>query len=390
MRPSRTVWITGLGVVSAAGVDVPETLSAFDQSSRNPSPVSLFETALACPVFEVPLDPFPQENGRWSRTFRLAMLAVEQALKEAGEIHRDPGRRIGVCLGTTVASQLNNMEFYRAYRRNANPPLEPVRDFLKGNLAQNVARSLGVRGPWATIVNACSSGADAIGLGLDWLRAGLCDAVIAGGADEMNRVPLCGFHSLGIVSDAPCAPFDLHRSGLNLGEGAGILVLEAASSRPEKAELVLAGYGAACDAHHLTAPHPEGRGLKRAIEAAMEFSQTSYDEVAFLNAHGTATRDNDLVEGRVLAELFGPGVVALSTKGYTGHALGGAGGMEAVFTALALREGWVPASVGFETPDPDIGIRPLRRKTGIEGPAAVSTSLAFGGNNAAIVIRRVA
>jgi 3-oxoacyl-(acyl-carrier-protein) synthase len=390
--PSFRAWITGLGVVSAAGVGVEETLASFREGRRNVGPVTLFPTSLHCPVFEARiLQADGAVHDHPSRTVRLAMSAVTEALEASGNPHRDKGLRIGVCLGTTVASQLNNLEFYEAYRRTAHPPLAAVEDFLKANLAEAVAQALDVRGPRATLVNACSSGTDAIGLGLSWLRAGLCDLVIAGGADELNLVPLCGFHSLGIVSDSPCAPFDLHRSGLNLGEGAGILVLEtdeARRKRGREARLLLAGYGAACDAYHLTAPHPDGLGIRSAIMGALQQAETAPGEIAFVNAHGTATPDNDRVEGNALGGIFGRGLAVLSTKGYTGHTLGAAGGIEAVFTALGLQERWVPASAGFETPDPDIPIAPLRGRTSMDGCAAMSTSLAFGGNNAALVIRR--
>ena len=391
MAPFRA-WISGLGVVSAAGVGVEETLASFRDGRRSAGPVTLFPTSLRCPVFEA--RAFPAEGAATdhpSRTVRLAMFAIAEALAAAGNPHRDKGLRIGVCLGTTVASQLNDLAFYENYRRTAHPPLDAVREFLKANLAEAVAQALDVRGPRATIVNACSSGTDAIGLGWSWLRSGRCDIVIAGGADELNLVPLCGFHSLGIVSDSACAPFDLHRSGLNLGEGAGVLVMESEETRRKRGReacLLLAGAGAACDAHHLTAPHPDGIGIRSAIQAALQQAETSPGELAFVNAHGTATPDNDRVEGNALGAIFGRELAVLSTKGYTGHTLGAAGGIEAVFTALGLRERWVPASAGFEAADPDIAITPLRERTALDGGAAMSTSLAFGGNNAAIVIRR--
>ncbi|MDO8303523.1 MAG: beta-ketoacyl-ACP synthase, partial [Sedimentisphaerales bacterium] len=140
------------------------------------------------------------------------------------------------------------------------------------------------------------------------------------------------------------------------------------------------------DAYHLTAPHPEGTGLKASIVKAMADAGIQPHDVSFVNAHGTATRDNDLVEGNVLANIFGTELKMLSTKGFTGHTLGAAGGLEAAFTAAGLREGWIPASAGFENRDEAIPLTPLREKTFIDGRYAVSTSLAFGGNNAAIVI----
>jgi len=382
----KSAVISGLGVVSAAGGNVPETLRNFAAVRRLPGPVSLFTTPLDPPVFEVK-QPLPG-NGA-SRTLQLALQAIREALAGARLGGDLSGRRVGVCLGTTVACQLNDLEFYTAFRRNGVAPLEPVRRFLKGNLAEAAAAEIRATGPHITTVNACSSGSDAIGVALSWLRAGLCDLAIAGGADELNRVPFCGFASLSVMSRQPCAPYDRDRQGLNLGEGAGVLILEtpeSAAARGVAADLVLAGYGAACDAHHLTAPRPDGTGLEAAIRASLEEAGVTAADVAFVNAHGTATRDNDKVEGAVLARVFGPGIGVLSTKGYTGHTLGAAGGLEAAFTALALREGWLPASAGFANRDDEIPLGALRERTPVRGRWGVSTSLAFGGNNASLVI----
>ena len=152
----------------------------------------------------------------------------------------------------------------------------------------------------------------------------------------------------------------------------------------------IAGVGAACDAHHLTAPHPEGRGLDAAIRIALSQAKIQPNQVAFINAHGTATADNDRAEGKVIARIFGSNVLFLSTKGFTGHSLGAAGGIEAVFTVLGLREGWLPASPGFVNQADDVPIAPTRKRTAIRGEYAMSTSLAFGGNNSVVLIRRIA
>jgi 3-oxoacyl-(acyl-carrier-protein) synthase len=150
--------------------------------------------------------------------------------------------------------------------------------------------------------------------------------------------------------------------------------------------VTLAGYGLACDAYHMTAPRPDGSGLEAAIGRALAEAGLTPDAIAFVNAHGTATRDNDRVEGSVLARVFGPDVKVLSTKGYTGHTLGAAGALEAAFTAAGLREGWVPASAGFVNRDEEIPLAALRERTAVRGRYALSTSLAFGGNNAALVL----
>ena len=383
-------FISGMGAVASPGGTTAEICASFRAGSSRSGRLTLFESPLDLPVFEatgfVPAHPY--EDG--GRTRELASHAVREALADAA---LDPGllarSRVGICLGTTVASQLNDLAFYRGYKTAGNASMAPVMRYLKGNLAEAVAADIGIQAITATVTNACSSGADAIALGAQWIAAGLCDIVLAGGADELNRVPLCGFHALGLSSPLPCTPFDKHRRGLNLGEGAGVVVLESsvhALERGHKPALALYGHGTACDAHHLTAPHPEGRGLLAALRRSLDTAGLQAEDIAFVNAHGTGTLDNDLIEGQSLAAVFGPELRVLSTKGYTGHTLGAAGGLEAVFTGLALREGWLPTSAGFSEQDERIPITPLREHTKIHGRFAISTSLAFGGNNTALLI----
>jgi len=377
--------ITGLGSVSAAGESLETALASIGAGVRNSGPVSIFPTTFSYPVFEY---KGPLASGNGSRTLALLEKAVEEALLDSG-LRETRGLRIGICIGTTVASQLNDLAFYRAYREKGTVSLEPVDLFLKGNPAEFLSQRLGAKGPALTIVNACSSGTDALGVALSWLKSDRCDIAIAGGADELNLIPYAGFSSLGILNPGFCAPFDRDRKGLNLGEGAGVMVIEKRStalSRGVRPALFLAGYGLSSDAYHLTAPSPEGVGLRSSIHDALSEAGISPDDISFVNAHGTGTQDNDLVEGRVLAGIFGSGVTFLSTKGYTGHTLGAAGGIEGVFAAAGLREGWIPASAGFDLQDDNIPVAPVKVRTEISGRYALSTSLAFGGNNAAVVI----
>ena len=188
------------------------------------------------------------------------------------------------------------------------------------------------------------------------------------------------------------SPFDRDRKGLNLGEGAGILIMEttdSAKARGISSDISIMGYGAAADAYHLTAPRPDGAGLEASINKAMAEAGVKPSDVSFVNAHGTGTTDNDLVEGKVLGRIFGDDIKFLSTKGFTGHTLGAAGGLEAAFTAAALREGWIPASAGFKNKDDAIPVVPVMEETKINGRFALSTSLAFGGNNAALLLGRL-
>jgi len=384
----KPVVISGMGAVCAAGKTTLEILSSFESCLRAPALPTVFSSSLDFPVFEVSGFSHPPDI---MRTLALAYAALEEALLTAGLPQDLSGLRMGVCLGTTVASQLNNEAWYRQYRLQGQSSPEPIEIYFNGNLSEALALRLRAMGPALTIVNACSSGADAIGVAFDWLSAGLCDIAIAGGADEVNHIPYCGFGALSVTSASPCRPFDKNRNGLNLGEGAGILVLETEDSarrRLRKADLFVSGYGAAADAYHLTAPRPDGSGLETAITTAMAQADLKPTDMAFVNAHGTSTRDNDRAEGRALLRIFGKDLKFLSTKGFTGHTLGAAGALEAIFTALALRHGWIPANIGFEELDEEIGQAPVAAKTSVTGRAALSTSLAFGGNNAALIIGR--
>ncbi|MFA5394214.1 MAG: beta-ketoacyl-[acyl-carrier-protein] synthase family protein [Candidatus Ratteibacteria bacterium] len=391
MKTARVnVAVTGVGVVSACGNNLVQTLACFDEGRRNASKITLFPSEFICPVFEAG-DFTGANNKDRMRTLNLALAAAGQALDDAGLKNNLDDLRLGVCLGTTVACQLNDVDFYAALRRGELVSMDSVDRYLKGNLAEAVARYFNLKGVCCTITNACSSGTDAIGTALSWLRNDYCDIALAGGADELNRIPLAGFSSLGVVSNDLCAPFDRDRRGLNLGEGAGILVMEKESlarKRGLKPNLFLGGYGLSADAYHLIAPHPEGLGLEQALVRALDEAGIKPKEVGFVNAHGTATLDNDKVEGKALVKFFGPEIKVLSTKGFTGHTLGAAGGLEAVFTVTGLKEGWLPQSIGFVNKDDEIPLTPLTRRTQINSGYAVSTSLAFGGNNSALVFCR--
>ncbi|GAB4554864.1 MAG: beta-ketoacyl-[acyl-carrier-protein] synthase family protein [Geothermobacteraceae bacterium] len=320
------------------------------------------------------------------RTSQLALVAAGQSLAECGRDLKELQQlRVGVCIGTTVGSALNNETFYRQFRHGEEPDMTAINRYLRSNPAAVVARYFGLRGPVATLVNACSSGTDAIGLAASWLRAGLCDLALAGGADELCRTTCNGFAALQIAATEPVRPFASGRKGLNLGEGAGILLLER--SKTPSAEVVkgwLRGYGSAGDAYHLTAPHPEGRGLHRAIDEALAQAGCSPADIAFINAHGTGTPDNDRVESQVLAARF-PGVPFVSSKGFTGHTLGAAGGIEAVLTLACLNAGQLPGSIGCDPPDQTLEALPLTCNTRIQGRLAISQSLAFGGNNSLVI-----
>jgi 3-oxoacyl-[acyl-carrier-protein] synthase-1/3-oxoacyl-[acyl-carrier-protein] synthase II len=377
--------ISGIGCICAAGTALEACMAAMFRGERAPAPPRRFSTshAIRYPVFELP--DF-QEPPELLRTAALLLHAAREALADAGlDPERLAGLRAGACIGTTVGSAMNDEAFCRAFRAGANPDLGPMDRILRSNPAAVLARTFGLTGPCQTIVNACSSGTDAVGLGASWIEAGLCDLVLAGGADQLGRITYNGFISMRISAPGPCRPFDRDREGLNLGEGAAVLVLESPALRRRRgarARSFVLGYGSSCDAYHPTAPSPDGAGLERAIREALGAIR---GPVAFVNAHGTATPDNDRVEGQVLARTL-PGVPFLSTKGYTGHTLGAAGAIEAAFTVACLERGQIPACAGFATADPGLGAEPVREPTALRGTVALSQSLAFGGNNAVLAL----
>jgi 3-oxoacyl-[acyl-carrier-protein] synthase-1/3-oxoacyl-[acyl-carrier-protein] synthase II len=393
MNSIPTVAVSGIGCLCAAGINLQACLQSIFDDGCTPRPPTRFSSdhAATYPVFEVPQNVSSggaARNPDTLLTADFALTATLEALADAGLSRGDlQAKRIGVCIGTTVGSAMNNEDFYREYRQGRHPDMNAITRFLNSNPAQAIGREFGLSGPCQTIVNACSSGTDALGVGSSWVRSGMCDMVLAGGADELCRVTYNGFISLMITDDSPCKPFDAERKGLNLGEGASILVLEAddlCQRRHHSPRAFMLGYGSACDAYHLTAPAPDGASLKTAIATALAACEKSVDDVAFVNAHGTGTPNNDRVESRVLNELL-PGVPFLSTKAYTGHTLGAAGAIEAALTVACLEEGKIPTSAGFAKKDPELPAHPVQHETAVSGAVAISQSLAFGGNNSAII-----
>jgi 3-oxoacyl-[acyl-carrier-protein] synthase II len=392
MRPgNQPIPVTGLGCLCAAGGSVPELTDTLFTGQRR---VAWREVrGQRYPVFQLDKRAAPPgyyEGPECLRCGRLAIAAVREALVHAGLTPQTlPDRRVGVCLGTTVGSAMNNETFYRDFRANRRPGVEPIRQYLRANPASMVAREFGLTGPCQTITNACSSGAAAIGHAAGWLRTGICDVVIAGGADMLCNVIHAGFLSLLITDTSPCRPFDRDRRGLTLGEGAGIVVLESPQSAQERQAQVqawLCGYGNASDAYHISTPEPNGTGLRRAIDQALAEAGVAPHAIDFINAHGTGTPENDRVEGRLFPEMF-PGVPFGSTKGFSGHTLGAAGGIEAVITILCLHQKRIPANLGFQEPDPEFPGRPVAENTPVAGRWGLSDSVAFGGNNVALIFQ---
>ena len=377
------IGITGLGIVSAIGLGLKENRRILSPHFSAPA----LDPQL--PLLRVvPPENWAQKLSVPAETLLVNLMALAATLEALESADMDPASlrslRVGVCLGSTIGCSNFQFDFIRQFCLGEKPKPDVVYEYFKSNTAQFISRHFGWKGPAQMVSNACTSGADAIGIGASWLKADLCDVVICGGTELALVSMYAGFRSLQLCAPQLCKPFDRKRQGLTLGEGAGILILEKGNSpRPSKAQLL--GYGTASDAYHPTAPHPEARGLTTAAQIA--FAQAGLRKVDFINAHGTATSHNDLAEGYWIRN-FAPQTTVVATKGYTGHALAASGAIEAVLTAMSLMEQTLPASRGFEEMDPEIGLTPTTEILEGDFKTALSLSLGFGGTNAALCLGR--
>ncbi|NDV26740.1 beta-ketoacyl-[acyl-carrier-protein] synthase family protein [Desulfovibrio sp. JC010] len=391
----RPVSICGHGCICAAGKDTRACFETMLHGDVQPvfAPGFSYDQTMQSPVFAVPQEWIKrqEQNPPLTETMQLLFPVVDEALARAGlTADKLDNLKIGTCIGSSTGASLNFKSFYQKWREGNEPDLEVIESYLHCNPAAAVAEKYGFNGPVQTVTNACSSGTDAIGIAASWIRLGLCDLVIAGGADALSGISYTGFSRLMITSPQRCRPFDKDRQGLNLGEGAAVLILASESTMQELELNSIAqvmGYGTSCDAHHLTAPHPEGSGLKQAVRDALERSGISASEIGFINVHGTGTENNDRIEGQVINELF-PTTPFTGTKGFTGHTLGAAGAVEAVMTVMSLQNGLLPPTSGFHEAAEGAKAIPVSKKTAIDAKYALSDSLAFGGNNSALVFKK--
>jgi 3-oxoacyl-[acyl-carrier-protein] synthase-1 len=255
------------------------------------------------------------------------------------------------------------------------------------SLAKFVQARLGLAGPCLTVSTACSSSAKAFVDAAQLIEAGLCDAVVVGGSDSLCLLNLYGFNSLQLLSEAPCRPNDVNRAGISIGEGAGFALVERSGIEiPAIANLV--GYGESTDAHHISAPHPQGLGAELSMRAALDHAGLSAGDVDYLNQHGTGTHQNDFAEDAAISRVFGDGMRCSSTKGATGHALGAAGIIEAAICVIAVSEGLLPGNINLIERDPDFRCQVTADTQPASIRYAVSNSFGFGGNNCSLIFGR--
>mmetsp|Transcript_989 Transcript_989/g.2272 ORF Transcript_989/g.2272 Transcript_989/m.2272 type:complete len:468 (-) Transcript_989:1121-2524(-) len=418
------VVVTGLGVISGCGIGHEDFFDACLEGKSSIDTVKRFDASfMTCQIAsEVPDEMFdPKDffgnvkNIRSNDRFtHFAVAAAKQALRDAGlgdspETLEDPAR-IGVMVGTAFGGMQTFEE--QTLKLAKNPQRPKVSPFtipaLLGNTASGVIGiETGCQGPNYGVTSACASGSHAIGEALGMIRDGKCDRMLAGGT-EATMTPLCfaGFCAMKAMNskfnDNPkggSRPFDADRAGFVMGEGAGVILLESLESAKARGAEIYAemvGYGATCDAHHITTPAPGGRGLAAAMEMALGESGIGKTEVSYVNAHGTSTAYNDKFETMAIKTVFGEHATAKdgkfvvsSTKCVTGHTLGAAGGIEAVVAVRSIKDNIIPPTINLETEDPDCDLDYVpNKKREMEVNAAMSTNLGFGGHNAAILFKK--
>jgi 3-oxoacyl-[acyl-carrier-protein] synthase II len=401
-RPSdpTRVAITGYGSINALGAGV-ETFAAGLRAGRcgigelTVFPSVGFRTTLAAEVRDLGPPPAlaPTLVRGASRTGLLALNAAVEAWQMAG---LGDGSDVGVALGTTTGGMAVGEAAYRAEQvdRTRHARLREWLETPIGATTDLVALAISSRGPRLAISTACSSGANALGLGADWIRAGRLRAVLCGGADSLCQMTYAGFNALQALDREPCRPFDRRRAGITLGEGAAMFVLESWEVAERRGARILGefiSYGVSTDAHHLTQPRPDGAGAMLAMQRALAEGGLTAEAIDYINAHGTGTPQNDAVETRAIKQVLGAHAYRIpvsSTKSQIGHCLAAAGAIEALAVLLALRDGFVPPTATLREPDPECDLDYVPR-TSRPAPlrTVLSNSYGFAGNNTSLVLR---
>ena len=405
------VYITGIGAVSPLGLTARESFSAAAAGKNGISAPELFSAEqtqifAAGQVKDFTPEPYinKREAKRMARFTQMAIVAAAQAWEESGlqEAGFDPDR-VGVALGSGMGGLDVICEQHEELRSNG--PRSVSSFFIPKTIINTTAGLIAIRygltGACYSIVTACASGADAIGHAYYAVREGRADAMLVGGAESvMNELAVQGFHQMGALTESAdinraSIPFDRERSGFVMGEGAAFLLLESEASvkkRGAKPLGILAGYAQTCDAHHITAPQPEGKQAARAMAEAIRDAGITKEQIGYINAHGTSTPLNDATESAAIESCFGEHAKELlvsSTKSMTGHMLGAAGAFEAVLSLLALNEGIAPPTIGLIEEDEVCRLNYVKGKAQkLNSDYALSNSFGFGGHNSCLVLRR--
>ena len=392
------VVVSGLGVVSPYGAGVKTFWAGLASGECAIRPLTVIDTEgfRSRIAAEVPAEVVGAlgASRRRSRADRLALVAAREALADADLAPRDR-TDMALFVGAVGGGMLEGEAWYwdEVRGKRSAHGLRALRSILPASHADMLGWRLGLGGPRETVVMACASGAASIALGADLIRSGATPLALAGGVDAITRICFMGFNALKLLDPEPCRPFDRGRRGMSIGEAAAFVVLEDAEHCRRRGGRVhgeLLGAGITTDAHHVTAPHPEGEGMIRAMRDALAAAGREPGDIGYVNAHGTGTPQNDRVEALAMASLFGEGrVLVSSTKSLIGHTMAAAGSVEAVATLLALQHGLIPPTANLRCPDPDVPfdcVAQTARPVALH--AAMSNSFGFGGHNASLIFGR--
>lgn len=392
----QPVAITAYSSLSACGLGNKGLTQALTQHQSPLAALELFSIPFDAYVGEIKQelqDIRPELAAYDSRNSRVALTALNDseggvriALESAKE--KFGAHRVAVIIGTSTSGLYETEEAYAELLNNEVMP--DGFDFVKQHAYQATARfiqqELGLTGVCFAISTACSSGAKAIAAGQRLLANDLCDAVLVGGVDTLCRLTLRGFRSLELVSDVPCTPMDENRKGISIGEAAGLLVLEKCHA-DNKAAMKVLSVGESSDAHHMSTPHPEGRGAALAMQNALDLAGLHASDIDYLNLHATATKINDSVESKAVYSVFSDSVPCSGTKGITGHTLGAAGALETIITLQALQQQFIPGTYGLKKVDDDCLCQVVQSPIATQNmKIAMSNSFGFGGNNASVIV----
>jgi len=396
----NSLWLSHFTATSVIGRGLEPTHDALRQQRGGLAPCAFETVDLSTFVGEVAGVDSVQLPAHLAdfdcRNNRLALLGLHQdgfsaAVESA--IARHGRRRVGVLLGTSTSGILQTEQ---AYRRR-DPATGALPDDFNYRTTHNtysvadfVRSAFNLEGPAVVVSTACSSSATVFASAARMIAAGLIDAAIVGGVDSLCLTTLYGFNSLELLSSEPCRPYDADRNGLSIGEAAAFVLLERPADSLDADDVLLLGAGESSDAHHMSSPHPEGLGAHMAMVAALKAAGLQADDIDYINLHGTATPSNDAAEGQAVAALFGNQVPCSSTKGATGHTLGAAGGLEAVISALALQQGFLPGGLNTRNVDPGIPIQYLTANQQRAPRRVLSNSFGFGGTNCSLILGRAA
>ena len=394
-RTMAPLWLRSYTATSCIGQGVASTLSSLQQHHSGLKPCDFESVSIDTFIGEVPgvdAQQLPQHLREFDcRNNRLAELALRQdGFDEAihGAIGRWGKKRIGVFIGTSTAGILQTELAYRQ-RDPASGALP--NDFLYGpthnsfSVADYVRRRFGLEGPAVAVSSACASSAKVFASARRMIEAGVIDAALVGGTDSLCLTTLYGFHSLQLSSPQPCRPFDQARDGISIGEAGAFGLLERMPESLDANSILLKGVGESSDAYHMSAPHPEGLGARRAMQNALSTAALDPADIDYINLHGTGTPTNDRSESQAITSVFGPTTPCSSTKGATGHTLGAAGALEAVISALAIKNGLMPGGVHTATIDPTLTAHYIRENRRARVGTVLSNSFGFGGTNCSLI-----